>query len=586
MQQTVLTPSLTEYLDLVKPFVSSQLIDAQSWREIEAIAQLLPSQLTSFFGFECRLGNPEAKADFLLCVGADETGQKMLAGGAEFPDRLLHEPAWAQIRNFAAVWQEQASSLHQKVNNIWLEFDVAAGPETESARPPIPSCFFGSQAIYADPTATAYPHLWVTRTAIELLRGNLLPPAVEQKLFHCLDALPTGAYVFQVGLMLARCSDFVRICIRGISPAQILDYLSQIGWSGSTQHLQTLLTELSEHAERIDLDLDIGEMGVADKIGLECYLSRQPKYEPKWQAFLEYLVQTGLCLPQKQEALLSYPGQVREKRYREQWPLHLSKLSRFLGDGHEGVFMRGLHHIKVVYQSEQAVEAKAYCWVTHRLLNKQMFHQLQQFNQASVQLENFLTPEEHDRLLTDVMGWESAFVPSETLQNNRSETSDFFHRNSLVYNLPFPEVSRLLSDRIRQVLPEVLAQMSIDPFSIADIEAQLTAHNQGHYYKLHNDNGVLQTAARRITFVYYFHREPKSFTGGELRIFNRILAQGSESIPGQAEAFKLIQPLNNSIVFFPSHYFHEVLPVECPSKLFVDSRFTINGWLWQAHLQP
>jgi hypothetical protein len=33
--------------------------------------------------------------------------------------------------------------------------------------------------------------------------------------------------------------------------------------------------------------------------------------------------------------------------------------------------MRGLHHIKVVYQSERAIEAKAYCWVTHSLLSKQ-----------------------------------------------------------------------------------------------------------------------------------------------------------------------------------------------------------------------
>ena len=36
--------SLTEYLTLVKPYVSSQLIDTESWFHIEAIANLLPSQ--------------------------------------------------------------------------------------------------------------------------------------------------------------------------------------------------------------------------------------------------------------------------------------------------------------------------------------------------------------------------------------------------------------------------------------------------------------------------------------------------------------------------------------------------------------
>jgi SM-20-related protein len=35
-------------------------------------------------------------------------------------------------------------------------------------------------------------------------------------------------------------------------------------------------------------------------------------------------------------------------------------------------------------------------------------------------------------------------------------------------------------------------------------------------------------------------------------------------------------------VLFPSQYLHEVLPVRCPSHQFVDSRFTLNGWVRQA----
>jgi Rps23 Pro-64 3,4-dihydroxylase Tpa1-like proline 4-hydroxylase len=37
--------------------------------------------------------------------------------------------------------------------------------------------------------------------------------------------------------------------------------------------------------------------------------------------------------------------------------------------------------------------------------------------------------------------------------------------------------------------------------------------------------------------------------------------------------------MQNQIVFFPSETLHEVLPVECPSGEFADSRFTVNGWL-------
>jgi hypothetical protein len=358
---------LTEYLTLVKPYVSSHLIDTESWDDIEAIANLLSSQITNFFGFECRLGTEAAKADFLLCIGAAEVGQKILTSESALPERLLKEPVWKQIRNFATCWQNQTSPLHSNVDNIWLEFDV----DGHLNQAPIPSCFFGSQTIHAESSTIPYPHTWVTQTAIQLLRGHSLSSAVEKQLFRCLEALPTGVYVFQVGLMLARQSDMVRICLRGISPGKIIDYLSEIGWSGSTDALKTLLQELSTYVERIDLDLDVSESGVAAKIGLECYLTLQPKYEPRWISFLDYLVKVGLCLPQKREALLTYPGYVREKNHRNQWPSHLLKLSQFLGQNHENVFMRGLHHIKVVYQSEKAIEAKAYCWVTHSLLSKQ-----------------------------------------------------------------------------------------------------------------------------------------------------------------------------------------------------------------------
>jgi Rps23 Pro-64 3,4-dihydroxylase Tpa1-like proline 4-hydroxylase len=32
-------------------------------------------------------------------------------------------------------------------------------------------------------------------------------------------------------------------------------------------------------------------------------------------------------------------------------------------------------------------------------------------------------------------------------------------------------------------------------------------------------------------------------------------------------------------VFFPCELLHEVTAVKCASKLFGDSRFTLNGWL-------
>jgi len=40
-----------------------------------------------------------------------------------------------------------------------------------------------------------------------------------------------------------------------------------------------------------------------------------------------------------------------------------------------------------------------------------------------------------------------------------------------------------------------------------------------------------------------------------------------------------ISPAQNQVVFFPSDLLHEIMSVRCPSGLFVDRRFTVNGWL-------
>lgn len=186
-----------------------------------------------------------------------------------------------------------------------------------------------------------------------------------------------------------------------------------------------------------------------------------------------------------------------------------------------------------------------------------------------LQLDNFLTAEENSQLLRYTLEREAVFVPSNTATNAIA-----YRRSSVLHD--FPEFSRLIRERIQVALPHILKQLGIPAFAITQIEAQLTAHGDGNYYKIHNDNGSPEAATRELTYVYYFCREPKPFSGGELRIYDSRIEQGRYT---QADSFQTIDPRNNSIVFFLSRYMHEVLPTHCPSKSFADSRFTINGWL-------
>jgi SM-20-related protein len=189
------------------------------------------------------------------------------------------------------------------------------------------------------------------------------------------------------------------------------------------------------------------------------------------------------------------------------------------------------------------------------------------------QIDNFLTAAEKNKLIKYVLAKESQFVTTSTSTN-----ADDYRRSMVLHS--FPEFSELMVNRIKAILPDVLRKLNIPSFALGEIEAQLTMHNDNNFYKLHNDSGSPDTATRFFTYVYYFYREPKGFSGGELQIYDSKI----ENNFYVADAtFRTVEPRNNSIVFFLSRYMHEVLRVSCPSKAFADSRFTINGWVRQAN---
>jgi SM-20-related protein len=86
------------------------------------------------------------------------------------------------------------------------------------------------------------------------------------------------------------------------------------------------------------------------------------------------------------------------------------------------------------------------------------------------------------------------------------------------------------------------------------------------------------TRERTLSYVFYFHKEPKGFRGGEFRLYHSRITEGRYEC---GEPVVDIAPINNSILFFLSYRHHEVLPVHCPSRRFADGRFTINGWVRQ-----
>ena len=121
-------------------------------------------------------------------------------------------------------------------------------------------------------------------------------------------------------------------------------------------------------------------------------------------------------------------------------------------------------------------------------------------------------------------------------------------------------------------LPGVRDSLGVPPFDVGQIDLTLVAYGDGAFYGRHIDTYTGAAAAgevpRQLTFVCYFFREPKAFTGGALRLFDLF---GRESVD--------VEPEVGLMTAFSSWTAHEVLPVSCPSGAFDDFRFAVNIWV-------
>ena len=136
-------------------------------------------------------------------------------------------------------------------------------------------------------------------------------------------------------------------------------------------------------------------------------------------------------------------------------------------------------------------------------------------------LEEFFAPAEMATLWTYAMDRETDFVASEVIgaQDQARHDTDF-RRSRVLFDIT--AIYPLVSDRVLSVLPHVLDRLGLEPFEIRELELQITASNDSDWFKAHHDSGHGVVSSRQLTFVYYCHREPRPFTGGQLRMYGDV----------------------------------------------------------------
>ena len=165
------------------------------------------------------------------------------------------------------------------------------------------------------------------------------------------------------------------------------------------------------------------------------------------------------------------------------------------------------------------------------------------------------------------------YAPSTVEKGDGTSAVDLSLRSSLKL-LDLGGHGEFIAARIIDLLPRmgpIIGQLN---GPIQGLTLELVAHGDGAHFKRHVDTyrgeGEAQRRGRRrLSMVYYMNLRPKRYLGGALRFYN-----------DEDGAWQDVVPDHDMLVCFPAWTPHSVEPVQVPTGAFADSRFAINGWIY------
>ena len=348
--------SLADVLNGVEPSLPESLFGEECRSQMRRVAERLPMRLSSFWGFECRLGEPEPFSDILFEIKKEIPGAAILAGEhPSFLDGLCEEyPAWKMLRAFAQSWTNLDHVWNDDIRNVWLEMDLV-GTEAEKVLRQ-PNIFFGPE------TKTSKERVFSLIEELMFLFERPAAPALRK----FLDDLPRKASVFQIGFMLTRPDDAgMRLCVNKVAPEEILPWIAELCSMnvGEVASLRDILEAVFPLCRDLSLGFNLTKDGVGDAFGIECYEDWLNEDAEQWLPLLDHLTRKGLCLPEKAQGVRDYAGIST---------LPLRK--RVVGDVVYLNTYRKIHHLKLTLSRGALTQAKAYLAVNRPGLPVDLFH--------------------------------------------------------------------------------------------------------------------------------------------------------------------------------------------------------------------
>lgn len=181
--------------------------------------------------------------------------------------------------------------------------------------------------------------------------GGGLSPERARALSRAYHALPPGASIPYVGVLLPRGDEGFRLCARGLPREEVAPFLHAAG-SQAAEAAEGWVEALAPARPRARgapslVHLDVGAKH-APPVGLEYTFAGSAQVrggDPELEALLDALEARGLCHPARRAAVARWPGWSWERLPHQLW---------------RSVAARRINHVKVVAHPDGAAHAKAY----------------------------------------------------------------------------------------------------------------------------------------------------------------------------------------------------------------------------------
>ncbi len=197
--------------------------------------------------------------------------------------------------DLCSLWCDEQSGFYAKTSNVWLEMDYEPCLQGRLD----PCVFFDISQVQPQ-----QEHDWIY-PALTILLGMDRSAALWSRLEDCIDRLAgRNRQLFQLGVMLGRQAESVRLFTSDMTGEQVLAYLAELNWSGDLSGLNAHLEILEPFTRKFILDFDVTPAGISEKIGINFGLRHNG--DAAADAFLAFAETQRLCTAEKREGICNW----------------------------------------------------------------------------------------------------------------------------------------------------------------------------------------------------------------------------------------------------------------------------------------